>query len=267
MAKIEDQRILVWCNQPGNLYQTITEAAYLAVKLEKELCLFVNYVDENQRIQLDERISVMSLQIIKEVQNIEVSKLIIKGSLHDLISELGEKYNAILLCFSSNMTYKILKAFYKSSFPFYFSKGNLNKTPSFRNVIIPVDFRSSTKDAVLWGSYLGRFTNSEPVLLKANDKNDQEQKRKVENTIESAQKLYNQFNFKYTIEEAKVGSWRIHGEARALSATADLLIFAGSLNVTWLDYINGPFERRIINQNLSPVLLINPQKEMYLICS
>ena len=67
MAKIEDQRILVWCNQPGNLYQTITEAAYLAVKLEKELCLFVNYVDENQRIQLDERISAMSLQIIKEI--------------------------------------------------------------------------------------------------------------------------------------------------------------------------------------------------------
>jgi hypothetical protein len=47
-----------------------------------------------------------------------------------------------------------------------------------------------------------------------------------------------------------------------------LVIFTGSLNVTLADRIIGTFEMRMIKKSKNtPVLLINPQKEMYVLCS
>jgi hypothetical protein len=49
MAQIEDQRILVWCNCSENIKSSIIDAVYLAIKLNKELCLFANYISEKDK--------------------------------------------------------------------------------------------------------------------------------------------------------------------------------------------------------------------------
>jgi len=267
MAKIEDQRILVWCNREENLQQTIIDAVFFALKLEKEVCLFAHYKTEKEKQILQGRISSFANVIQKDIPQLSVTILLLKGNLDQLIRELGEKYNTVMLCFGGNLTNQLLKAFYKSGFPFYFSRGNSQSENKFKRIIIPVDFRNNTKDATLWGSYLGRFNQSEIVLLAATDK-DSELKQKVDTIIAFVKKFYDQFSFNYWINNGLKNSWGIHDEAVSKSADYDLLIFTGSLNVSLADQIIGPFEKRMIKKSATtPVLLINPQKEMYVLCS
>ena len=267
MAKIEDQRILIWCNSDETLKQTIPDAVYLAIKLEKEVCLFANYRNETEKDIFHKRLVTYSEIIKKDIPQIDISILLLKGKLHNLVRELGEVYNCIMLCFGGKMNSMLLKAFYKSGFPFYFSRGENRTNNKFKQVIIPVDFRNNTKDATLWGSYLGRFNQSEIMLLQASD-NDQELKNKVDSIIAFVKRFYGQFPFNYRITRGNKSSWQIHNEAVEQSTGFDLLIFTGSFNVTLADRIIGTFEKKITNKSVhTSILLINPQQEMYVLCN
>ena len=267
MSKIEDQRILIFCNEKKNIKQTIIDAAFLALKLEKEVCFFACYNKEKEKEQFLKETTSLASILKKDLPQLPVSTLVLKGKLYKLIKELGEKYNSIMLCSGGKVSNTYLKAFYNSGFPFYFSREGRSVDKGFKRIIIPIDFRNGTKDSVLWGSYLGRFIGSEITLLKAKD-NDNDLSVKVEGGIASALKLYNKFSFSYKVAESNVSSWKIHTKAMELSDKYDLLIFTGSFNVILPDKIFGPFEKRIVNKiNSTSVLLINPQAEMYVICS
>ncbi len=267
MAKIEDQRILVFCNEDNNLKQAIIDAAFMALKLEKEVCLFGCYVSEKGKERLRKKIDRYSQVLVEEIPELELTTLLLKGKLKNLVKELGEKFNTIMLISGGKMSNSFLSAFYRSGFPYYFARKGKPAEETFRKIIIPVDFRNSTKDSILWGSYLGRFNNSEITLHKANDK-DSELSVKVNEALSSSTKLYSKFSFPYRTIEGQTGSWRIHKEALKKAGEYDLFIFSGSLNVTLPDKILGVFEKRIVNRSLeTPVLLINPQVEMYVICS
>lgn len=266
MAKSEDQRILVWCNSTENIQQTIFDAAIFALTLRKGLCFFANYTSKKEEAIFKERINSFAATTKEDIPQMEVSTLILEGKLHNMMKELGEKYNAIMLCSGGKFGGKLLKAFYRSGFPFFFSRKSSSLNNRLRNILIPIDFRNSTKDSVLWGSYLGRFNQSEITLLCAKD-NDGELHQKVAGIKQSAEKLYRQFSFKYRFQNGKVGSWKIHNEAVRDSSKYDLLIFTGSLNTTLPDQIIGPFEKRMVNKcKDTPVLVINPQLEMFMVC-
>lgn len=267
MALIEDQRIIVWCNKLGDPKACLIDAVYLALKLEKELCLFANYQTEKQKIHYQSLIKVYEDTIKNDLPQLDVSRLVLKGKMKDLIRELGEKYNVILLCCNYKLSNKVLRLLYRSSFPFYFSKKEDVNTIKFKKILIPVDFRNNTKDATLWGSYLGRFNQSEIILHTANDKNDMELQDKVYNTIAFVKKFYGQFFFNFWFQQSAKGSWKIHEDAAQLSDNFDLMIFTGSLNVSLFNWLIGPFEKRVVKHANSSVLVINPQQEMYLLCN
>ncbi|MDA3927876.1 MAG: hypothetical protein PF541_02895 [Prolixibacteraceae bacterium] len=267
MAQIEDQRILVWCNCSENIKSSIIDAVYLAIKLNKELCLFANYISEKDKNKFKKTVSVYAETIKKDIPNLDVSVLVLKGELHELVNDLGEKYNSILLCCNGKLNKKKLKAFYRSNFPFLFSKALNHNQSKFKKIIIPIDFRNNTKDATLWGSYLGRFNQSEIILKKANDIKGHDLNEKVNNIVAFVKKFYGQFFFNFWFEIGKSGSWGIHKETAFESKDFDLHIFTGSIKISFLDRIIGPFESRIINQSKTPTLLINPQKDMFVLCN
>ena len=267
MALIEDQRIAVWCNRMEDAKSCIIDAVYMALKLEKELCLFANYRTEKQRKQLQLLVKAYADTIQKDVPKLDVSRLVIKGNMKNLIRELGEKYNVVMLCCNCKLNNKLLRLLYQSSFPFYFSKKEDSKNIKFRKILIPVDFRNSTKDATLWGSYFGRFNQSEIILHTANDKKDEELQNKVNNIVAFVKKFYGQFFFNYWIQKGEKGSREIHEDATNLSKEYDLMIFTGSLYVSLSDWLFGPFEKRVVNKASTSVLVINPQREMYVLCN
>lgn len=266
MAKIEDQRIAVWYNRSNPVNQCIVDAVYLCIKLEKEICIFANYTTEKEKKKYEKEVQAYALTIKNDLPEMDVSILVLKGKMIDLIKDLGVKYNVVMLCSNNRIDNRLLKVFYRSGFPFFFSKNNQQHNSKFKKVIIPIDFRNSTKDATLWGSYLGRFNQSEIVLYTANDKKDQDLFQKVQSTIAFVKKFYGQFFFNFWFQNGRKGSWGIHKEATKEANNYDLIIFTGSLYVTLFDWIIGPFEKRIVNRSKTSVLLINPQKEMYVIC-
>ncbi|NLU37930.1 MAG: hypothetical protein GXX78_03465 [Bacteroidales bacterium] len=266
MAKIEDQRIVIDCTCEVQLQQTIIDAVYLALKLEKEICFFGNYLNTSEKEHLQQRTAFYANFVKKDIPSLPVSVLLLEGKLNKLVKELGEKYNTILYCYSGAMDNRLLEAFYRSGFPFYFSKKQVSNSNQFSKILIPVDFRNSSKDSALWGSYLGRFCNAEIKLLVANEKNTEDQDLVASNT-ESISRLFNQFSFPWSSVLGNSSSWGIHKEAVKNEEPFDLIIFAGSLNVTLVDKITGTFEKRLVNLSEKSVLLINPQRELYLICS
>ncbi|MBN2261282.1 MAG: hypothetical protein JW735_00090 [Prolixibacteraceae bacterium] len=266
MEKIEDQRILVWCNNVSNIKNTIIDAAYLAAKLDKELCLFACFTNHKHEDEYYERTKALAQTVKTEMPGIAVTSLVIEGKLQNLVSLLAQEYNVILLCFGCKMNKSILQAFYRAQFPFFFSKEHKISNKLFDKAIVPVDFRESTKNAALWGSYLGRFNNTEICLLCANDKSDNMLSSKVHQSVNSITKLFEQFKFNFRIVKGKKGSWGIHREAVKHSNAFDLLIFAGSFNVSLIDQVLGPFEKQLTNKSEIPVMLINPQKEMHVLC-
>ncbi len=265
MAKIENQRILLWCKHETGLHTTLIDAAQMALILEKELCFFANYSNQKEKAELEKRVQVYANTVKADIPDLNVSVLLLKGKLKNLMEPLGEKYNSIMLCCSGKLHYSLLKAFYKSGFPFYFSHENNNKQ-AFKKIIIPVDYRNSTKESVLWGSYFGRFNQSDIVLHAADHQNDSGLQYRVDEIIAFARKLYGQFTFNFWTDKGLSGSFGIHREAMKLSEAYNLLIFTGSYNVTLFDYLIGTFEQRIVKRRRSPVLLINPRREMYVLC-
>ncbi|MBN2805496.1 MAG: hypothetical protein JXR22_02475 [Prolixibacteraceae bacterium] len=266
MSLIENQRIGVWMNHCDPIGPCLLEAVYLSIKLEKEVCLFACYSGEKEKQHYEKKASLYAETILKDIPGIRVTNLIRKGSLKNMVKQLGDEENFVLLCFNQKINKQILQAFYRSGFPFYISKSNESSTSLFKKIMIPIDFRNNTKTATLWGSYLGRFNQSDILLYTANDRKDDDLQAKVESIIAFVRKFYGQFFFNFGFHQGESNSWKIHQEALKASEHHDLYIFTGSLNVTLLDWMIGPFEKRIVNQSEISVLMINPQKELYVLC-
>jgi hypothetical protein len=266
MARIENQRLLVWCNTEEHLKATVFDAVVFALKLELEICFFANAHSEKEKTLLQQRIQLYAELVKKDIPALSVSTLLLEGKLVNLMPELVAKYNSVLLFCGNKMTSYLMKAFYQSGFPFFFSKKENTLAPAFKHVLIPIDYRKTSKEAALWGSYTGRFLNADITLLKAHE-TDAEQKNKVDTHAAFVKRLYGQFLFTFRIEQGKSNSWGIHQEASKMAEEFDLLIFAGSSNVSVLDQLLEPFEKRLVNSSLkTPILLLNPQKELCILC-
>lgn len=170
----------------------------MAVKLDKELCLFANYTTNNEKKAYEQLINNYATTIRTDLPNLPISTLIIEGKLKELVLVLSDNYEAIMFFCGCKLTKHLLTAFYNSKIPFFFSKYRNNNTPTFNQLLIPIDYRKNTKQALLWGSYMGRFANSTVNLLPAND-SDSYNNEKVNENIAFAHKLYSQFTFNYTI--------------------------------------------------------------------
>lgn len=267
MARIQNQRILVWCNEDEHLKNAIFDAVFFSLKLETELCFFANFRSKPEEILFHERVNQYANVVKTDVPELSVSTLLLKGKLQNLMNVLSDQYGAILLFCGNNFRGELVNAFYKSGFPFFFSKKGENVRPKFLNVLIPIDSRSSTKESVLWGSYAGRFFNSDITLLKANE-TDTDQRNKVEKITAFVRRLYGQFLFSFRFENGQSNSWGIHKEAMKLANNFDLVIFTGSYNVSIVDKVIGTFEKQLINLGgETSILLINPQVELCVLCN
>lgn len=263
----EEQKVVVWCNQSGNdLSQTILSASFISKFLKKELCLFGCYRSLKEKKRVSDVINRETDQFSKTFPDIRCSELLLEGDLKQVIADLSDKYEAILFCCPEIIDNKILRAFYKSHIPFFFPKGvNLIPTEC-KSLIIPVDYRQVCKEAALWGSYFGRLNNSKITLLMPQDDGDKDIKNKVIQNKNSIVELFGKFKFEYEIKQGKHSCWKIHHEAITIAQSSEIVVFPGSFNVSLPDLIIGPFEKRLVNKSKVPVLLINPQHEMCMIC-
>jgi len=264
--KQANQKIFLWCNRAEDLETAAMYALYIALFLKKEICFFSNYQTRAQREIFNLRINKLIRLLQAHLGQVPYSVLIGRGRLKDLVLSLSDEHESILFCLPGRMDFTLLNAFHCSRIPFLFTKETDPVTCRFQRLVIPIDFRTSAKDAALWGSYFGRMNHSEIVLVEPTE-NERDLREKVNGNLDSILSFYQKFTFPFRLNKEKVSSWKIHQYVLNGMQPSDLFVAAGSYNLSLPDYIVGPFEMKLVNQSKKvPVLLINPRHELCVLC-
>lgn len=146
--------------------------------------------------------------------------------------------------------------------PYYFVKPD--QQISLERVLVPIGFLVEEREKGVFCSGMGRHFQSELLLMTANDYGS----RAKENTS-SIQSLLDKFQLNYRQVPAKKDSFKIELEAmeqsEALKAT--LLLISASRDYGMDDILFGPKEQKVIKKSTIPVMVLNPRKDLYALCS
>ncbi len=146
--------------------------------------------------------------------------------------------------------------------PYYFIKDN--QTPSFKRVLVPIGFLVEEREKGVFCSGMGRIYNSEILLMTANDYGS----RAKQNT-EAIQALMDKQSLPYQFITAEKDSFKVELEAmkKVEEVNATLLLISASRDYGMDDIIFGPKEQKVITKCTIPVMVINPRKDLYALCT
>lgn len=268
MEPISDQKIIVLCDFSRQMNEVIVHGARMADMLRKELCLFGLWKNKSQKTEVQEKLIELSRNLKRQLPQLQISNLILKNTLETNIAKLVDDYNAVLLVLHQSLIGATLKAFRESSIAFLYVSGNSPEYLQYKNVLVPVDYRKASKETSLWASYFGRFNKALIQVIYARETNRDDESRLMKN-VGFFDKFLNSLHVRHQLVAGKSSSWGICKEALNRSAEwkGDLMIFSGSSSITLLDLLIGLPEKRIVQQagNL-PVMLINPRKDICMMC-
>lgn len=256
------------CDFSERMKEVIVHGVSLAGILNKELCLTAIWKNKEQKTWLQERL-IKATQAVKEnLPEMRISSLLLKNSLCENMEKLAWNYDAVLVVIHQYDIKFGLKAFRESSIGFLFVKGDGPDFLSYKNVLLPLDYRKATKETALWASFLGRFNRSNVQVIYAKE-TDKEQAVSLMKNLNFIKKFLSNLNVACQVIAGKSSSWGICNETlvNALKLKGDVMIFAGSTYVSMIDLLIGLPEKRIIQKagNL-PILIINPRKEICVMC-
>ena len=222
----------------------------------------------NQKTQIQEKLNSVSLTIKQNVPDMVISSLLIRNSLRENIEKLTWDYDAVLVVIHQKDVKSGLKAFKDSSIAFLFVKGDSPEFLNYKNVLVPVDFRKASKETSLWASYLGRFNRSMVHVVYANE-TDKYQSVQLAKNLSFIKKFLSNLHVAHQLIAGKSSSWGICNEtiSKSHQLNGDVMVFAGSTHISLIDLLIGLPEGKIIRKagNL-PILIINPRKEICMLC-
>lgn len=268
MSNISEQKIVVICDFSERMSEVIVHGVRLAGILNKELCLTAIWKNREQKSVLQDKLIKATQAIKQNVPELRVSSLLIRNSLRDNIEKLTWDYDAVLVVLHQSDTKLGLKAFRESSIAFLFVKGDSPDFLGYKNVLVPLDYRKASKETALWASFLGRFNHSQVQVIYACE-TDKDQAANLMKNLNFIRKFLSNLNVSHQVKAGKSSSWGICNEtlANALKLNGDVLVFAGSAYISLIDLLIGLPEKRIIRKAGGlPVLIINPRKEICVMC-
>jgi nucleotide-binding universal stress UspA family protein len=240
----------------------------MADVLKKELCLLSVWKDKDQKLVNQEKIIGITKKLKTTLPNLQISSLLLQGSLRAQIINLVDHYNAVLIVIHQTEVKQGLRALRESSVPFLFVNGSMPEFLQYKNILVPVDFRKASKETSLWASYFGRFNKSLIHVISAHETNTDQKDLTIRN-VEFFKKFLSSLYVRFTILGGKSTSWGIWNETltNAENWNGDAMILSGSSSISFLDLLIGLPEKRLIRQAGDlPVLLINPRKDICVLC-
>lgn len=268
MSNISEQKIVVVCDFSNRMKEVIVHGLRLAGILNKELCLMAIWKNRDQKALIQEKLIQATQAIKQNVPQMRVSSLLLKNSLRENIDKLTWEYDAVLVVLHQSDTKSGLKAFRESSIAFIFVKGDSPDFLNYKNVLVPLDYRKASKETALWASFFGRFNKSQIQVIYARE-TDKEQAGLLMKNLTFIQKFLDSLHVAHRVIAGKSSSWGICSETvtKAPELNGDVLVFAGSAYISMFDLLIGLPEKKIIQKagNL-PVLIINPRKEICVMC-
>jgi hypothetical protein len=270
MAEKKEQKIVVFTENNPSDNNLILYGIKLAGIFRKELCLF-NYPRKKKNTESGKVGHILEnykAVVSGIIPSLRVTTLILSGQPEEILEELADKHEAVIVVLRTSAPEKFMKIFRVSPIPFLFVDEKQTDIPDFKKVVLPIDLRKETRDAILWSSYFARFNNSLVNVLAAADK-VKDNARDITKNVLSVKSLFAKFNLGVNLYKGKTGSLKIQFEALevAKKSNADLLIILGSSYVSFLDLMVGLPEKKILQKAGGlPVLIVNPRKDMYVLC-
>ncbi|HLN71704.1 MAG: hypothetical protein ACM3O8_05370 [Methylococcaceae bacterium] len=268
MSGNTEQKIVVICDFSERMKEVIVHGIRIAQVLNKELCLTACWHRKEQKPVIQDQLIRATESIRKSFPELRISSLLIKNSLNDNIDKLAWEYDAVLVILHKAMLKPALKALRESSIAFLFVQGDSPDFLAYKNVLVPVDYRKATKDTALWSSFLGRFNRSQVQMVYALE-TDKEQASLIQKNLGFLRKFLSNLKVSHQAVAGKTSSWGICREtvSRAHELKGDVMVMAGSASISLLDLLIGLPEKKIIQKAGDlPVLIINPRKEICMMC-
>lgn len=268
MPDSSSQKIVVLCDFSERMPEVIIHGVRMADVLKKELSLTAFWKKPDERPHLQEKLFDISKRLKSTFPMLSISWLLLQKSLVANMQKLVDEFEAVLFVLHQVDIKWAMPAFRESSIAFLFVNGEVPRFLSYKNVLLPIDFRKASKDTSLWASYFGRFNKARVRLLYAHE-TEKERAAKLARNLNFFRKFLSSLNVRHSVDAGKASSWGIYEEAvaRVDEFSGDVLIVSGSSNITLLDLIIGLPEKKLLQKagNL-PVLMINPKKDICVLC-
>lgn len=270
MANITEQRIMVLCDFSESMNDAIVHGVRMAAIFRKELCLFYPLQNKGkaEKLAVQKALGLIIQKVKKDLPDIPVSSLTLKGDLEKTVGRVAEQYDGIMLVLTSEKLKTKLPALQKSQIPFLFVKGSQSNYLTYKKAMLPVDFRAVMKDTSLWASYFARFNKAEVTVFSATEK-DKDHAKNIRKNLKFIEKLLYKLQLDVHFKTTPKGSFGLPFEALKLCRDNghDLLIIPSSKYISLIDLIIGLPEAKIIKKaGELPVLCINPKRDMYILC-
>ena len=209
----------------------------------------------------------MQLEKLKAERAETCSYWCVDGTLDDVI-DLTERTETPILfieispkgSFSKPM--RFFKGLHELRIPFVLVRAGMEIRPMDR-VVVPIGYLVEEREKAPYTSNMGRFLDTEIVLLQANDYGS-----KTPANIQEICKLYNSFKLRYQIVKAQKDSFKVEREAcqKADELVAGMAVFSTSRDYGLDDLLFGPKELDAYQRCPVPAMFINPRKDLYVLC-
>lgn len=268
MSDISEQKVMVVCDFTDRMKDVILHGARFADILKKELCLLAVWKNRDHQILVHQNLKATTQSLKSKLPSLQISSLLIKGSLRDNMVKIAKEYNAVLLILHQADIKSTLSAFRESYIAFLYVNGSEAINLRYKNVLVPLDYRKASKESALWASYLGRFNQSLVSVVYAKEKIT-DQAEKLSKNLNFMKKLFANLKVSHQLVQGKSGSWGIFNEtlSRSVDLNGDVMVLVGSTYISFIDRIIGlPEEKMVKKAGHLSVLIINPQKEICVLC-
>jgi nucleotide-binding universal stress UspA family protein len=199
---------------------------------------------------------------------IKPSIIIIEGTIFKDISKYASEHSASLVVMGTHGikgSQKLfgswaLKVIVGSSVPFIVVQDKPKSHEKYSNIVFSIDFKSENKEKLNWAIFLGKYFNSKVHLFKY-PVSDKSLQRKINTNLNFAIRFLIQNNLDYEIHSPeKSKNFADETVEFARSIDADLILIMTTKYITFIDYMFGAKEQRIIaNSAKIPVMCVNPK--------
>jgi predicted Zn-dependent peptidase len=133
--------------------------------------------------------------------------------------------------------------------------------------MLPVDDTKVVKNTALWATYFGRFNRADIEILIAEEKSEEQQKL-IKTNLKAIKELLSNLKLNIRLRHPGKSSSDLYTEAvnNSLKEQFNLLIIPG-WQISKTDDLFGFPEVKIIKEaGELPVLCVNPNRDMYILC-
>jgi hypothetical protein len=247
--------------------QAVDLGMKLSIGYEKPIC-FISYLDK----RIDATKSDVEASHQKWVKQLSSqSKYGVESHILDKKADFHpfmEKAEASMVIFqlSESKGYNKVNTFLKLSrelrVPYIFTKPYFEAV-DLSKVLVPVTFLVEDKEKGPFSSSMGRFFQSELLMMTAKDYGP-----KAKRHTDAICTLLDKFKLPYRFIESQKDSFKVELEAtqRSEELGAGMVMISASRTYGLDDIIFGPKELACINEASVPIMLINPRADLYVLC-